>query len=127
MSVIDAYVGRRECFLLLDTCFRHICLRWDDGTENLLRLLELMEPRRGQDVSPLCAWARDVEKCVLLGTAGDTQSFLCCFPLKAEADDFYSCITILRLSVRFALQAQESPDSPKSHDPLHCDLAVPHQ
>mmetsp|Transcript_80434 Transcript_80434/g.225715 ORF Transcript_80434/g.225715 Transcript_80434/m.225715 type:complete len:205 (-) Transcript_80434:129-743(-) len=112
-------LARREqdCVFLLDKHFRYISLHWGDGSQHTLFLSELLEPRRGQDVSRSFPDVREPDMCVLIGSATDAQSFLCYFPLKTEADDFFTCVSILRLTVRFAKQNEQHPEAASLHTP----------
>lgn len=85
------------CFLVLDTSFTRLSFYPADGSRHVLLLRDLAEPSRGKALS--CGLSSP-ERCVAVGIVQEPRRFVCLFDDSEEADNFFTCITILRLALR---------------------------
>mmetsp|Transcript_69516 Transcript_69516/g.194924 ORF Transcript_69516/g.194924 Transcript_69516/m.194924 type:complete len:188 (+) Transcript_69516:101-664(+) len=98
VALVDEASGSPvACFLVLDTSFTRLSFYPADGSRHVLLLRDLAEPSRGKALS--CGLSSP-ERCVAVGIVQEPRRFVCLFDDSEEADNFFTCITILRLALR---------------------------
>jgi len=110
LSLVDPCTGvSRYCTFLLDMCMQSGIFMGKAGVEHILDLRDLDELRRGMDVRQMFPNVGGPADAVLLRTVAGAQCFVCRFSSTKDAETFFACMSILRLSVCIAAGKQVVP------------------
>lgn len=94
----------------------------DPAVEHTIPLQDLGEPCRGIELSERFPNLGNFFDCVLIRTVRGAQRFICRFPTAEDAEQFFTCMSILRLSATVGRVRGDAPVGTRepldAHDPF---------